>query len=276
MPNTCSRTISNPSRPICIASHFALGSASTSTNFFAGLLQDIRYALRTMRNSPGFTAIAVLTFALGIGANTAIFTMMNGLMLHALPVRDPGSLVEILHHGSDEPEPGFNGFTWDAYEAMRDGNHVLSEMIIASLNFCVVSGHGLEPQTVSVSNIGGNFFESLGVKPAIGRLIGEQDIKDSSPVAVVSYSFWKSHLNSSPAIIGQKIIADDKPFTIIGVTQRGFYGISNQAKQDLWLPVLTVISLPIGRLAGTLETGRFDLTSARGVIDIIQIRRRPA
>lgn len=213
----------------------ALGSASANTNFFAGLLQDIRYALRMMRNSPGFTAIAVLTFALGIGANTAIFTMMNGLMLHALPIRDPWSLVEILHHGSDEPEPGFNGFTWDAYESMREGNHVLSEMIIASLNFCVVSGQGLEPQTVSVSNIGGNFFESLGVKPAIGRLISEQDIKDSAPVAVVSYSFWKSHFNANPAIVGQKITADDKPFSIIGVTQRGFYGLSNQAKQDLWL-----------------------------------------
>jgi putative ABC transport system permease protein len=214
------------------------GNALTTTNFLAGVLQDIRYAFRMMRNSPGFTAITVLTFALGIGANTAIFTMMNGLMLHALPVRDPGSLVEILHHGSDEPEPGFNGFTWDAYEVMRDGNHVLSEMIIASLNFCVVSGHGLEPQTVSVSNIGGNFFEALGVKPAVGRLIGEQDIKDSAPVAVVSYSFWKSHFSANPAIIGQKITADDKPVTIIGVTQRGFYGLSNQAKQDLWLPQL--------------------------------------
>jgi putative ABC transport system permease protein len=224
-----------------------LTPGKTSGTLFAGILQDVRYSFRMMRKSPGFTAIAILTFALGIGANTAIFTMMNGLMLHALPVRDPGSLVEILHHGSDEPEPGFNGFTRDAYEAMRDGNHVLSEMIVASLNFCVVSGHGLEPQTVSVSNIGGNFFEALGVKPAVGRLISEQDIKDSSPVAVVSYSFWKSHLNASPAVIGQKITADDKPFTIIGVTQRGFYGLSNQAKQDLWLPQYESIAL-LGRL----------------------------
>jgi predicted permease len=225
--------------------HLAPGEANSS--LFAGIPQDVRYSFRMMRKSPGFTAIAILTFALGIGANTAIFTMMNGLMLHALPIRDPGSLVEILHHGSDEPEPGFNGFTRDAYEAMRDGNHVLSDMIIASLNFCVVSRHGLEPQTVSVSNIGGNFFEALGVKPAIGRLISEQDIKDSSPIAVVSYSFWQSHLNASPAVIGQKITADDKPFTIIGVTQRGFYGLSNQAKQDLWLPQYESLAL-LGRL----------------------------
>jgi hypothetical protein len=129
------------------------GNALTNTNFLAGVLQDIRYAFRMMRNSPGFTAITILTFALGIGANTAIFTMMNGLMLHALPVRDPGQLVEILHHGSDEPEPGFNGFPWDIYETMRDGNHVLSDMIVASLNFCTVHGQSLESQTVFVGNV---------------------------------------------------------------------------------------------------------------------------
>ncbi len=207
-----------------------------TTTFFAGILQDIRYAFRMMRNSPGFTAIAILTFALGIGANTAIFTMMNGLMLHSLPVRDPGQLVEILHHGSDEPEPGFNGFPWDVYTSMRDGNHVLSDLIIASMNFCTVQGPSLGPQTVFASNIGGNFFEALGVRPAVGRVISQQDIQDSAPVAVVSYSFWKSHFNSSPAAIGQKISVDDKPVTIIGVTQPGFYGLSNQAKQDIWLP----------------------------------------
>ena len=189
-----------------------------------------------MRKSPGFTAVAVLTLALGIGANTAIFTMMNGLMLHTLPVRDPGQLVEILHHYPDDPEPGFNGFSWDAYQIMRDGNHVLSDLIIGSLNVYIVRGQGLESQTVFGGNVGGTYFETLGVRPAIGRLIGPQETTDSSAVAVVSWTFWKSRFNLNPAIIGQKIIASGTPVTIIGVTQRGFYGLSNQAQQDIWLP----------------------------------------
>jgi predicted permease len=208
----------------------------SSSNRFAGILQDLHYAVRIMRKSAGFTAVAVLTIALGIGANTAIFTMMNGLMLHTLPVRDPGQLVEILHHYPDDPEPGFNGFSWDAYQTMRDGNHVLSDLIIGSLNVYVVSGHALESQTVFGGNVGGTFFESLGVRPAIGRLIDPQDTTNPSAVAVVSWSFWKSRFNLNPAIVGQKITANAAPVTIIGVTQRGFYGLSNQAQQDIWLP----------------------------------------
>ncbi len=207
-------------------------------SFVESVLQDLRFALRMLRKSPGFTAIAVLTLALGIGANTAIFTMMNGLMLHTLPVRDPGQLVEILHHYPDDPEPGFNGFSWDAYQIMRDGNDVLSDLIIGSLNVYVAGGHALESQTVFGGNVGGTYFETLGVRPAIGRLIGPQDtnIDQPSPVAVVSWSFWKSRFNLNPVIIGQKITANDTPVTIIGVTQRGFYGLSNQAQQDIWLP----------------------------------------
>jgi len=212
----------------------ALGKGSSYS--FTGILRDIHYAFRLMRKSPGFTAVAVLTLALGIGANTAIFTMMNGLMLHALPVRDPGQLVEILHHYPDDPEPGFNGFNWDAYQIMHDGNHVLSDLIIGSLNLYVVRGHELESQSLFGGNVGGNFFEALGVRPVIGRLIGPQDVQDSSPVAVVSWSFWKSRFDLNPGIVGQRITASGTPVTIVGVTQRGFYGLSNQAQQDIWLP----------------------------------------
>ncbi len=225
-----------------------------SSSLLAGIFQDIRYSLRMMRKSPGFTAIAILTLALGIGANTAIFSMMNGLLLHTLPVRDPKSLVEILVHYPGDPEPGFSDFAWDAYQTIRDGNRVLSDVIVGSLNVYNVSGRGVESQNVFGGNIGDTFFESLGVRPAIGRLIGPQDIATSAPVAVVSWSFWKSRFDLNPDIVGQKIISSDKPVTIIGVAQRGFYGLSNQAQQDIWVPY-SLEDHPSVSLLGRLKPG---------------------
>jgi putative ABC transport system permease protein len=243
-----------------------LAPGKTGSNLFAGIFQDIRYSFRMMRKSPGFTAIAILTLALGIGANTAIFSMMNGLLLHTLPIRDPKSLVDILVHYPGDPEPGFSTFDWDAYQTIRDGNRVLSELIVGSLNVYEVSGQGVEPQNIFGGNIGDNFFESLGVRPAIGRLIGPQDIDTSAPVAVISWSFWKTHFNLNPDVVGQRIISDDKPLIIIGVAQRGFYGLSNQAQQDIWVPYSLgghpSISL-LGRLKPgvTAEQARADLAA---------------
>jgi predicted permease len=202
------------------------------------LFQDLRFAFRMLRKSPGFTAVAVLTLALGIGANSAIFTLMNGLMLRTLPVRDPGQLVELLHHEPGDPEPGFNGFSWDAYSIFRDGNHVFSDLIVDSLNFTTVRADKLQPQTVFVGQVGGTFFQALGVRPAAGRLIGLEDVHMGyhSPVAVISWSFWKSRFNLDPGIIGKRVIVDT-PLTIIGVTQRGFYGTSEHGQQDIWWPI---------------------------------------
>ena len=204
------------------------------------LWQDLRFGLRMLRKSPGFTAVAVLTLALGIGANTAIFSIINGLMLRTLPVRDPGRLVELLHHEPGDPEPGYNGFSWDAYRTMRDGDHVFSDLFVGStMNFAPVRGDKLEPQTLFVGAVGGTFFQALGVGPAIGRLIGPEDVHVGyhAPVAVVSWSFWKSRFDLDPGIIGKKIVVgDDAPLTIIGVTQRGFYGLSDKEPQDIWWP----------------------------------------
>src|SRR5580704_11128922 len=130
--------------------------------------QDVRFGLRTLRKSPGFTTVAILTLALGIGANTAIFTMTNSLMLRTLPVRDPGRLVQLLHQYPDEP--AFNGFSWDAFRIMRDGNHVFSDLIVDSLNVIAVRADKLKPQNVFVGQVGGTFFQALGVRPAAGRL----------------------------------------------------------------------------------------------------------
>jgi predicted permease len=225
------------------------------TRLLDTLTQDVRYGLRTLRKSPAFTAVTILTLALGIGANTAIFSMMNGLMLHTLPVRDPEQLVELLHQYPGEP--AFNGFSWDAYQVMRDGNHVFSDLIVGSMNFFTVRGDKLQPQTVFGGTIGGNFFQALGVRAAAGRLIGPEDVHMGyqAPVAVVSWSFWKSRFDLDPGIIGKKIVVnDDAPVAIIGVTQRGFYGLSEQAKQDVWWPITLGSSQGFG-LLGRLKPG---------------------
>ena len=199
---------------------------------------DVRFGLRMLRKNPGFTAVAVLTLALGIGANTAIFTSINGLMFRTLPIKDPGQFVELLHQYPGEP--AYNGFSWDAYQVMRHGDRVFSDLFIGStMNFGTVRGDNLQPQTVFVGSVGGNFFHLLGVRTAAGRLIGPEDVHAGyhDPVAVVSWSFWKTRFNLDPGIIGKKLVVnDDPPLTIIGVAQRGFYGLSDEQPQDVWWP----------------------------------------
>src|SRR6266446_9292430 len=206
-------------------------------NFAETLLRDVRYEFRMLRASPGFTTVAILTLALGIGANTAIFSLINVLMLRTLPVRNPRQLVELLHQGPGEP--AFNGFSWDAYQVMRDHNHVLSDLIVDSPDSFVVRGQMLEAHTILGGYLSGTFFETLGLRSAIGRLIGTEgdDLGHPSAVAVVSWSYWKGKFNLDPAILGRQIIVNDTPVTIVGVTEQGFSGLNEEMSQDVWLPL---------------------------------------
>ena len=227
-----------------------------------GLIQDVRYALRQLRRNLGFTTVAVLTLALGIGANTAIFSLVNTLMLRQLPVREPGQLVELLHRYPGEPH--LNGFSPQAYQLMRDQNQVFSGLIAAAYQPFHVRGEGLEPQTVQGAYVGGNFFPVLGVKPAIGRLIGSEDDRtgDPSAVAVLSWSYWKSRFNLDPAILGKRMIVDDVPVTVVGVAPRRFSGLQVESGQDVWLPLAlqsTIVRGGLGSwslwLVGRLKPG---------------------
>ncbi|HEV8182189.1 MAG TPA: ABC transporter permease, partial [Candidatus Angelobacter sp.] len=204
------------------------------------LWQDVRYALRMMRRSPGFTAVAVLSLALGIGANTAIFSLIDTVMLRMLPVREPGQLVELLtkYPGQDR----WNAFSWQAYQHMRDHTQVFSGLIATGdgSHFFHVRGKGLEPERVDGGYVDGKFFPVLGVKPAIGRLIGpEDDHMGAAPsaVAVVSWSYWKSRFHSDLSILGKKIIVEDAPVTVVGVTQPQFLGLQVGSPRDVWLPL---------------------------------------
>jgi predicted permease len=224
-------------------------------NSLETLWLDVRYALRMMRRSPGFTAVAVLSLSLGIGANTAIFSLINTLMLRMLPVREPEQLVELLNRYPGEPR--VNAFSWQSYQHYRDHNHVFSDLIGTSgssrLN---VRSEGFEPETLTGEYVVANFFPVLGVKPAIGRLIGPEDdpVGAGSAVAVVSWSYWKNRFDLDPAILGKQIIVENVPVTIIGVTPRAFLGLEVGSKTDVWLP-LTPSGRTTLKLMGRLKPG---------------------
>src|ERR1017187_4576081 len=201
------------------------------------LWQDIRYALRGMRRSPGFPAVAVLSMALGIGANTAIFSLINALMLRTLPVHDPGRLVELLFKAPGQDH--FNAFDWRNYQHYRENNHVFSGLIAASDTPFTIRGAGLEPEIVRGGFVSTNYFSTLGVNPVLGRLIGPEDGSPGSPanVAVVSWSYWQNRFNSDRAIVGRQISDGNQPLTIVGVAPRDFVGLEPANPQDIWLPL---------------------------------------
>jgi len=202
------------------------------------LWQDIRYGLRVMRRSPGFTSVAVLSLALGIGANTAIFSLLYTVMLHELPVAQPEQLVEFLI--SYPGDPPLNTFSRQSYEHYRDHNHVFSGIIADHPSRFRAHGSGIAPETVYGESVTGNFFQMLGVKPAIGRLIRPEDDRtgdSNSAVAVVGWSYWQSKFNLDPAILGKHIVVDDAPVTIVGVTPRGFSGLQLGMRFDIWVPL---------------------------------------
>ena len=204
-------------------------------SFFA----DIRYGLRSMRRNPGFTALAIVSLALGIGANTAIFSLINTLMLRTLPVRDPQQLVALLHHYPAPDEPHDNTFSLQTYHLMRDHNDLFSGLIASSNKQLHVRAEGLESQIVNGSFAEGHFFSLLGMNAALGRLIGPEDDRATEPsaAAVLSWSFWKSRFNFDAAILGKKLIVDDVDVTIVGVAPRDFSGLQVETSQDLWLPL---------------------------------------
>jgi predicted permease len=202
------------------------------------VMRDVGYALRMMRRAPGFIAVAVVSLALGIGANTAIFSLINTLMLRRLPVREPGQLVELLSRYPGEPRT--NCCSGKVYEHIRDTNHVFSGLIGAADSRFNVRAEDLEPETVNGDFVVGDFFQVLGVKPAIGRLLAEEDEgvagSADSAVAMVSWSYWKNRFDLDPTILGKRIFVGDVQFTIVGVTPRVFIGLQTGFKPDIWLP----------------------------------------
>lgn len=206
--------------------------------FFETLAQDLRYAQRMLVKSPGFTLVTVLTLALGIGANTAIFSLINSVILGSLPVRQPGELVVIKY--SDPLSGRLEGdFSYPMYQAMRDGNTVFSGVLTRSgVDFNVTYAGQSEWSYGEL--VSGNYFETLGVQPFLGRLISSDDdrLPGAHPVAVLSSRYWRSRFGSDPSIVGKQILLNGHPMTVIGVAPAGFYGAEVGSDPDIRVPMM--------------------------------------
>jgi putative ABC transport system permease protein len=211
---------------------------------------DIRYALRLIRRSPGFTAVAVLSLALGIGANTAIFSLFYTFMLRTLPVARPEQLVELVRDSPDEFHwPGYWG--WEQYVYFRDHNNIFSALTGMGFdNLASVRMEGSDAETLIAEDIPGNYFATLGLKPAIGRLTGPEDAPASGDgdAVVVSWFYWNRHFHCDPAILGKRLFYNDAPKIIIGVAPPGYAGPRVGSRTDLWIPAGRFGLTMLGRL----------------------------
>ena len=221
--------------------------------FFEPFLQDLRFAFRSLRKSPGFTTVAILTLALGIGANTAIFTLINQVLLRKLSVRDPQQLVAFgdsifggIAGGIDLG--GFGGyFPWDFARQLEENPGPFQGIgAYGSFSSKVTVGQATaassaEPSLLATATlVSGNYFAVLGAQPLLGRTILPSD--DATPgsgaVAVVSYHFWRQSLSSDPAIVGKSITINGVPFDVVGVMHEAFYGFKQELEPtDLWTPI---------------------------------------
>ena len=206
-------------------------------------LQEIRLGLRQMRRAPVFTAVAILTLALGIGANTAVFTLLDQALLRTLPVSHPEQLVR-LHwtgaapghfntYGGDDNEY----FSYPMYRDLRSMNTVFQDVIANDQQNVSISWQN-KPDMAACELVSGNYFEGLGVRRALGRLIVPSDeALNANLVVVLSFNYWKAHFASDPTVVNQTLLINAQPFTIIGVAPSGFHSIVAGSAQDLFVPV---------------------------------------
>ena len=210
-----------------------------------GLVQDIRYAVRQLRKSPGFTVVAMLTLAFGIGANTAIFSLLDQALLRSLPVRDPAGLVLLQYKGSNTGRISSYGggnrnyFSYPIYRDLRDRNSVFSGLLATDAVQVGIQWHN-QPDLVNGELVSGNYFDVLGVRPALGRLFVPSDdrVQEANPIAVLSFGYWQRRFGSDPEIVNQSILVNGHPFTVIGVSEPGFRSVVVGNAPDIFTPMM--------------------------------------
>jgi predicted permease len=207
----------------------------------ASLLPDLRFALRAIRRNPLFSSVAVLSLALGIGANTAIFTLVDQLMLRQLPMRDPDQLVMLYQRG---PHNGSNMgdrmHSYPIYQDFQQKAAPLSEVLCRRLMSASISVDN-QTERVDVEMVSGNYFTMLGVKPAIGRVFSSAEddrIFRGHPAVVLSYDYWVDRFSRDPKVVGKKILVNNYPMTIVGVSAAGFAGLDPAVSPQIRVPVL--------------------------------------
>ncbi|MGA9247116.1 MAG: ABC transporter permease [Candidatus Acidiferrales bacterium] len=207
------------------------------------LLQDVRYGLRTLAKNPAFTLIAVLTLALGIGANAAIFSLTDQVLLRLLPVARPQELV-VLHspgktHGRTWNDiEGGQSFSYPMYKDLRDRNEVFAGVLARFHVQVSVAGQGTS-QLAEGELVSGNYFRVLGVRPALGRVFSPQDetAAGANPVTVLSYGYWTRHFGSDPNILNKQLAVNGNSLTVVGVARSGFAGVQVGQVPDLFIPI---------------------------------------
>ena len=215
------------------------------------LFQDLRFAFRQLRKAPSFAVTAVLTLALGIGANTAIFSLVNSLLLKPLPVPNPSQLASLgqrQNHGLLFPQ-----FSWPEYKQIRDeARGSFSDVFVHALGLDGFATEGQQPQRIMTSYVSGNFFQGLGLKPAAGRLLlpSEGEVLGRDTVIVLSYDFWQERFNGDVNVVGRQATINGHPFTIVGVAPKGFVGVQSFVKVAAYMPLsaLTLEGTPADQL----------------------------
>ncbi|HTU32871.1 MAG TPA: ABC transporter permease [Candidatus Acidoferrum sp.] len=220
------------------------------TQLVETLVQDIRYGLRMLRKSPGFTAIAILTLALGIGANTAIFSFTDQVLLSTLPVPNPQQLVVLRspgrHNGStwSDIDDGAQSFSYPVYKELRDRAPARSEVLAYRDLDVNVAGHGITQSAHGVL-VSGNYFQTLEVPPALGRVFSASDetASGANPVAVLSYAYWMRHFGGDPSILNKPLTVNGTALTVVGIARKGFSGVQIGDMPDIFIPVTMKVQM---------------------------------
>jgi len=204
--------------------------------------RDVRFGVRSLLLSPGFAATAIFTIALGIGANTAVFSVMNAVLLRSLPVSDPGRLVYL--RTSDQPRgtgtiDTEQTFSYTVYDALRRRTHAMSPLMA----YVPLSGSkvavrvGAEPEEAEGDMVSGTFFSGLGVNLPLGRGFTEEDETQHAPLAVISYNYWTRRFGRDQGVLGKTLFVNAVPVTIVGVAAQGFEGVAGSGSTDFWIPL---------------------------------------